>query len=58
MKRPTTGETLRQRSVKIRKDQDEALDELAYRSRKSFSEYLREVIDYYLEQRQRGNHLN
>jgi len=43
-----THEVLRQRSIKLRQDQDDALDEAAYRQRKSFSELLREVVDSYL----------
>jgi len=44
---------LRQRTIKVRNDQDDALAELAWRERKTYSELLREVLDWYLQQQNR-----
>ena len=52
MNERTTDRPLRQCSVKIYQDQFDALDEEAYRSRQSFSQHLREVLDWYLEHEQ------
>ena len=53
MKRIQETRPLKQRTVKLRHDQDDAFAELAWQERKSYSELLREVLDWYLHKQHR-----